>query len=252
MRGQTIFDRNNSALLVHDRSAQTLTDRPLELSSLEIALQPHLLNIMTHLSSCLQLAGVSGHPLGGSAEAFGESTARFEHDRPDGLEGMSSSYRAEMWRRLHIRIVFSRMGCFTAPHQDRLSTDSCIVLLALHAGTGGRGQWRIALLDPSYLGKRAHTASADVDRAGAGVTSYFLPLPSDGTAAIATCTALENACCMHAFADAKMEKDQTDWRVMVQIGCRCPQGKQDAFLELVREFEGRRCQPTGASSSASR
>jgi hypothetical protein len=100
---------------------------------------------MKHLSSCLQLAGVTGHPAGGSAEAFGESsTARFEHDRPDGLEGMSGSYRAEMWRRLHIRIVLSRMGCFTAPHQDQLSTDSCIVLLALRAGTGaGRGQsWR--------------------------------------------------------------------------------------------------------------
>jgi hypothetical protein len=35
---------------------------------------------------------------------------------------------------------------------------------------------------------------------------------------------------MHAFEDAKMEKGQTEWRVMVQIGCRCPQGKQDAFL----------------------
>jgi hypothetical protein len=26
---------------------------------------------------------------------------------------------------------------------------------------------------------------------------------------------------------------------MVQIGCRCPLGKQDAFLELVRGFEAR-------------
>jgi hypothetical protein len=101
--------------------------------------------------------------LGGSAAAFGDSTARFEHDRPDGLEqGMSDKYQAEMWRRLHIRIVLSRMGCFTAPHQDKLSTDSCIVLLALqHAGTGGRGQWRTTLLDPSYLLKRAHTMTAD-------------------------------------------------------------------------------------------
>jgi hypothetical protein len=42
-------------------------------------------------------------------------------------------------------------------------------------------------LDPSYLGKRAHTATADGgDRAGAGFSSYFLPLPSDGAAAIAT------------------------------------------------------------------
>ena len=122
---------------------------------------------MTHLSSCLQLAGVSGHPLGGSAAAFAKSTARFEHDRPDGLEGMSDRYQSEMWRRLHIRVLLSRKGCFTAPHQDQLSTDSCIVLLAVHAGTGGRGQWRITLLDPSYLLKRAHTASADGDRAGA-------------------------------------------------------------------------------------
>jgi hypothetical protein len=95
-------------------------------------------------------------------------------------------------------------------------------------------------LDPSYLGKRAaNTAAADRHRAGAGGTSYFLPLPSDGAAAIATCTALENACCLHAFADAKMEKGQTEWRVMVQIGCRCPLGKQDAFLERVRGFEAR-------------
>jgi hypothetical protein len=35
-----------------------------------------------------------------------------------------------MWRRLHIRIVLSRMGCFANPHQDMLSTDSCIILLA--------------------------------------------------------------------------------------------------------------------------
>jgi hypothetical protein len=41
-----------------------------------------------------------------------------EHDRPEGLEGMSSSYRAEMWRRLHIRIVLSRMGCATYPHHN--------------------------------------------------------------------------------------------------------------------------------------
>jgi hypothetical protein len=44
---------------------------------------------------------------------------------------------------------------------------------------------------------------------------------------------------LHAFADAKMEKDQTEWRVMVQIGCRCPLGKQDAFLERVRGFGAR-------------
>jgi hypothetical protein len=167
--GNHIFDKHNTRVLVNDRSAQTLIDSsPALLSPLEIALAPHLLGIMKHLSSCLQLAGVTGHPAGGSVEAFGESTARFEHDRPDGLEGMSGSCRAEMWRCLHICIVFSRKGCFTNPHQDQLSTDSCIVLLALHARTGGVGQWRITLLDPSYLGKRANTATADRGRAGAG------------------------------------------------------------------------------------
>jgi hypothetical protein len=89
----------------------------------------------------------------------------------------------------------------------------------------------IMLLDPSIparyrlLKQTAHVASADVGRAGAGVTSYFLPLPRDGAAAIATCTALENACCLHAFADVKMEKGapaQPEWRIVVQIGCRCP------------------------------
>jgi hypothetical protein len=101
--GNHIFDQHNSTLLVHDRSALSFIEKPtLPLSSLEIALQPHLRGIMTHLSSCLQLAGVTGHPAGGSAAAFAKSTARFEHDRPDGLEEMSDTYRAEMWRRLHI------------------------------------------------------------------------------------------------------------------------------------------------------
>jgi hypothetical protein len=49
---------------------------------------------------------------------------------------------------------------------------------------------------------------------------------------------------MHAFADAKMEKRQTEWRIMVQIGCRCPLGKQDAFLERVRGL-GSREAPAG-------
>jgi hypothetical protein len=100
---------------------------------------------------------------------------------------MSDEYRTEMWRRLHIRILLSRMGCATYPHQDQLSTGSCIVLLALHAGTGGVGQWKITLLDPSYLLATAHTASANGRRAGAGVTSYTYPLPSGGASAIATC-----------------------------------------------------------------
>jgi hypothetical protein len=86
--------------------------------------------------------------------AFAKSTATFHHGRrPAGLEKMSGSYVEEMRRRLHIRILLSRMGCATDPHQDQLSTDSCIVLLlASHAGTRGRGQWRITLLAPSYLG----------------------------------------------------------------------------------------------------
>jgi hypothetical protein len=62
-------------------------------------------------------------------------------------------------------------------------------------------------------------------------------LPSGGASAIVTCTALENACCLHAFEDAEMEKGQGEWRLMVQVGCRCPLDKQDAFLELVRGFE---------------
>jgi hypothetical protein len=45
---------------------------------------------------------------------------------------------------------------------------------------------------------------------------------------------------MHAFENGSMEKGQTEWRIMVQIGCRCPPlGKQDAFLELVRGFGAR-------------
>jgi hypothetical protein len=51
---------------------------------------------------------------------------------------------------------------------------------------------------------------------------------------------------MHGFEHAKMEKDQTEWRVMVQSGCRCPLGKQDAFLERVRGFEAREA-PAGCS-----
>jgi hypothetical protein len=70
---------------------------------------------------------------------------------------MVDSFVKDMRRRLHIRILLSRMGCFTALHQDQLSSDSCIALLALHARKGGVGQWRIQLLDPGYLGKAADT-----------------------------------------------------------------------------------------------
>jgi hypothetical protein len=44
---------------------------------------------------------------------------------------------------------------------------------------------------------------------------------------------------MHAFADAKMVKGQGEWRVVVQIGCRCPLGKHGALLERVRGFGAR-------------
>jgi hypothetical protein len=114
-----------------------------------------------------------------------------------------------------------------------------IVLLALHAGTGGVDQWRIKLLDPSYLGKDACTRTADRDRAASEFLNYFLPLPSDGAAAIAMCTALENACCLHGFEDTEMEKGQGEWRLMAQIGCKCPPNKQDAFLQHVRGLEAR-------------
>jgi hypothetical protein len=36
-----------------------------------------------------------------------------------------------------------------------------------------------------------------------------------------------------------LKKGQSEWRIMVQIGCRCPLPKQDAFLELVRGFRAR-------------
>jgi hypothetical protein len=58
-------------MLVHDRSALSFEEKSiLPLSSLEIALQPHIRDILKHLSSCLHLAGVTGHSAGGSAEAF--------------------------------------------------------------------------------------------------------------------------------------------------------------------------------------
>ena len=92
-------------------------------------------------------------------------------------------------------------------------------------------------MDPSYLGKKAYTFTADGDRAGAEFSSYTYQLPSDGAAAIATCTSLENACCLHGFEDAEMEQGQDELRIMVQIGCRCPMHLQDLFLENVRGFK---------------
>jgi hypothetical protein len=174
---------------------------------------------------------------------------------------MSISYRAEMWRRLCIRIVLSRMGCFTNPHQNQLSTDSCVVLLALHAGSGGVGQWRIALLDPSYyLLKKAYTCTAellgDVDRPGAGVTSYFLPLPSDG-AAIATCTALESACCLllarpRGRQDGEGPGRVADHGTVYRLAAGAPWTSRMRSSSSCAGSRPARCQPTGASSSASR
>jgi hypothetical protein len=92
-------------------------------------------------------------------------------------------------------------------------------------------------LKPSYQGKAADTTTANGDRAGAEFSSYTYPLPSDGAAAIATCTSLENACCLHGFEDADMVQGQGEWRIMVQIGCRCPMHQQDLFLDHVRGFK---------------
>jgi hypothetical protein len=45
---------------------------------------------------------------------------------------------------------------------------------------------------------------------------------------------------LRAFEDTEMEKaGQGEWRLMVQIGCKCPLPKQDAFLKLVRGFGAR-------------
>jgi hypothetical protein len=42
---------------------------------------------------------------------------------------------------------------------------------------------------------------------------------------------------LHGFEDAEMEKGQGEWRIMVQIGCRCPMHLQDIFLRHVRGFK---------------
>ena len=42
---------------------------------------------------------------------------------------------------------------------------------------------------------------------------------------------------MHGFEDAEMEQGRGEWRIMVQIGCRCPMDLQDIFLEHVRGFK---------------
>ena len=95
---------------MHDRSAQTVIESHSDLSALEIALTPEICKIFKYLSSCLHDVEVVGHPAGGSAAAFAQSTAPFEHGRPEGLEGMGDSFVKDMRRRLHIRILLSRMG----------------------------------------------------------------------------------------------------------------------------------------------
>ena len=69
--------------------------------------------------------------------------------------------------------------------------------------------------------KAAATATADGDRPRAvrPEHSYTFPLPSDGEAAIATSSSLENGCCLHSFEDADMVvQGQGEWRIMLQIG----------------------------------
>ena len=92
-------------------------------------------------------------------------------------------------------------------------------------------------MDPGYLGKEACTATADGDRAASEFESNTYQLPSDGAAAIATCTSLENVCCLHGLEDADMVQGQDELRIMVQFGCRCPPHQQDLFLEHVRGFK---------------
>jgi hypothetical protein len=89
------------------------------------------------------------------------------------------------------------------------------------------------------------TAPAPSSRATPSRSPATVPPPSPRA-----CTALENACCLHAFEDADMVKGQGEWRLMMQIGCKCPPPKQDLFLQHVRGFEAPpRCRSSGASSS---
>ena len=118
--GNYIFDKHNTTVLVNDRSARSFVEKPaLPFSALEIALTPEIRKIFKYLSSCLHDVKVGGHPAGGSAEAFAKSTAPFEHGRPLGLEGMGVSFVKVMRRRLHIRIILSRLGCFTSRTRTR-------------------------------------------------------------------------------------------------------------------------------------
>jgi hypothetical protein len=81
------------------------------------------------------------------------------------------------------------------------------------------------------------TAAANGDRAASEFESSTYQLPSNGDAAIATCTTVENSCSLHGFEDAEMMQGQGEWRIMVQIGCRCPMHLQDIFLQHVRGFK---------------
>jgi hypothetical protein len=39
---------------------------------------------------------------------------------------------------------------------------------------------------------------------------------------------------LHSFEDADMVQGQGEYRIMVQVGCRCPMHLQDLFLDHVR------------------
>jgi hypothetical protein len=52
--------------------------------------------------------------------------------------------------------------------------------------------------------KRTRAPLTESAPASAEFLSYTPVLPSGGASAIATCTALENACCLHTFEDAEI------------------------------------------------
>jgi hypothetical protein len=98
---------------------------------------------------------VTGHPAGGSAEAFAQSTAPFHHGRPEGLEEMGDSFVKKMRRGVCTSAPCS-LGWAALLRRTRTSSaaiPASYCWLPLHAGKGSVGQWRTKLLDPGYLGK---------------------------------------------------------------------------------------------------